>query len=170
MADRCAEDDPARAGRTDAVPGGADGRPHADRSALLDLALFALRATRTREELLEEAARITAAALGGHPDTLPERPPPAAADSLVTLGAGWPPGDAVAGALRVTGGTDASPSGHAEAAGTAQASFSEAEAEDPAARVPRADSRRADASGPGEAELLLRGAEVLGAALEQTAV
>lgn len=179
-----------------ARPGGAEGRAQDARSPLLDLALFALRAARTREELLEEAARITAAALGGDLSKVLERLPPGAEDFLVTAGAGWAPGDAVVGTLRVPGGADASPSGRAEAAGTVQASSSEADAEDPTTRVPdalvragvrsgldapiprageagarghgvlQADSRRGAAFSRSDAALLRRIAEVLGATLD----
>lgn len=167
-----------------------------DRSVLLKLALFALRESRTREELLDQAARITAAALGGDLSKVLERVPPGAEHFLTTAGSGWTAADSVVGVLTIPGGSDASPSGRADATGTVQRSAASpgpgsgvgqlpeplvhkgvrsaldasipraGQAEGHGHGVLQADSRAAGAFGAPH-EALLRGiAEVLGAALD----
>lgn len=96
--------------------------PLPERSILLELALYALRETRTREDLLDQATRITAAALGGNLAKVLEHVPAGAKDFLVTAGFGWDAADSVVGALHVPGGADASPTGRAEATGHVQSS------------------------------------------------
>jgi two-component sensor histidine kinase len=167
-----------------------------DRSVLLNLALFALRESRTREELLDQAARITAAALGGDLSKVLERVPPGAEHFLTTAGSGWTTADEVVGVLTIPGGSDASPSGRADATGTVQRSSANPGAAPRAMQIPeslankgvrsaldaaiprtgqaegrghgvlQADSRALGAFGAPH-ETLLRGiAEVLGAALD----
>lgn len=168
--------------------------PAPGRSVLLELALYALRATRTREELLDQAVRITAAALGGDLAKVLERVPPGAGDFLVTAGSGWVADDSVVGSLRIAGGPDASPSGRAEATGRVQGSSPAGreasgrlpetltragvrsaldvaipragEAEGDGHGVLQADSRRASAFGAADEALLQQIAGVLGAVLD----
>jgi hypothetical protein len=70
-----------------------------------------------REELLDQAARIAPAALGGDLAKVLEHVPPGASDFLGTAGAGWTPADSAVGILRIPDGSDASPTGRAEATG-----------------------------------------------------
>lgn len=193
MADPDPETDrsPADGADRNAVPG--EGLSAPGRSVLLELALFALRATRTREDLLDHAARITAAALGGDLAKVLEHVPPGAEDFLVTAGSGWTVEEGVVGDLRIAGGHDASPSGRAEATGRVEGSApggGEASGRLPDAlaragvrsaldvAIPRAgaeagghgvlqaDSRRAGAFGAADEALLQQFAAVLGAVLD----
>ncbi len=65
------------------------GRPPApERSGLLELAFYALRETRTPEELLDQAACITTAAMGGDLVKVLEHVPPVAPDFLAMVSTG----------------------------------------------------------------------------------
>lgn len=193
MADATAGQD--AAGTPGSAHAGADDRSP-DRSVLLKLALFALRESRTREELLDHAARITAAALGGDLSKVLERVPPGAEQFLTTAGSGWTAADAVVGVLTIPGGGDASPSGRADATGAVQRSSAEPGAPPDASHLPeplarvgvrsaldasipragqatghghgvlQADSRKPAAFGTADEALLKDIAEVLGAALD----
>ncbi len=194
MEDPDSEADPSPAAAPDGDAAPPRVSPAPGRSVLLELALYAIRATRTREELLDQAVRITAAALGGDLAKVLERVPPGVGDFLVTAGSGWAEGDAVVGSLRVAGGPDASPSGRAEATGRVQRSLpagreasgrlaealtragvrSALDVAIPRAGEPeagghgvlQADSRRAGAFGAADEALLQQIAGVLGAVLD----